>query len=285
MERLPCEFSLIRYVPDVVKGEFVNIGVVLREAGQASGRTAVRFTRDWRRVRCVDADADIGLLEGMEQEFRGRLESGTSVREPKGLMEVLEDTLSNAVQITEGKATLAENMAAQMDELMRMYVEPMRVPRERGKSPRASILGAMRQAFEGVGVWGLMSHGIRASTYTQAGDPLRLDCGYRVKTSAEAVTKVFQAISLGNDVEAAKGLAFSASYLREGFLSNEGARLELTAIIEPRESIGALEDTVSDAVQRYVFGKTMMEDQAIRVRTVANMGAIAGTAKDELLEM
>ena len=32
-ERLQCEFSLIRYVPDVVKGEFANIGVVLREAG------------------------------------------------------------------------------------------------------------------------------------------------------------------------------------------------------------------------------------------------------------
>ncbi len=28
-----CEFFLLRYVPDVVKGEFVNIGVVLLEAG------------------------------------------------------------------------------------------------------------------------------------------------------------------------------------------------------------------------------------------------------------
>ena len=32
-ERVQCEFFLIRYVPDVVKGEFVNIGVLLREAG------------------------------------------------------------------------------------------------------------------------------------------------------------------------------------------------------------------------------------------------------------
>ena len=30
-ERVQYEFSLIRYVPDVVKGEFANIGVVLRE--------------------------------------------------------------------------------------------------------------------------------------------------------------------------------------------------------------------------------------------------------------
>ena len=35
-DRIPCEFFLIRYVPDVVKGEFANIGVVLREAGSSS---------------------------------------------------------------------------------------------------------------------------------------------------------------------------------------------------------------------------------------------------------
>ena len=32
-DRVPCEFFLLRYVPDVVKGEFVNIGVLLRESG------------------------------------------------------------------------------------------------------------------------------------------------------------------------------------------------------------------------------------------------------------
>ncbi len=69
-ERLPCEFFLIRYVPDVVKGEFTNIGVVLREAAAGSGserlsRSVVRFTRDWSRVRCMDQDADVGLLEAL----------------------------------------------------------------------------------------------------------------------------------------------------------------------------------------------------------------------------
>ena len=39
-ERLPCEFFLIRYVPDVVKGEFVNIGVLLREAAAGVGGVA-----------------------------------------------------------------------------------------------------------------------------------------------------------------------------------------------------------------------------------------------------
>src|ERR1039458_2332077 len=49
-----CEFFLLRYVPDAVKDEFVNLGVVLYEPGKAGSAQAgfadVRFTRDWRRV-------------------------------------------------------------------------------------------------------------------------------------------------------------------------------------------------------------------------------------------
>src|ERR1700727_2404420 len=92
-ERVQCEFFLIRYVPDVVKGEFTNIGVLLREAGRDDS-AVVRFTRDWSRVRCMDADADIGLLEGLEGEIASRLQ--VSVKEASGLkpvMEILQDTL------------------------------------------------------------------------------------------------------------------------------------------------------------------------------------------------
>ena len=32
-DRRECEFSLIRYIPDPVKSEFVNIGVMLRDLG------------------------------------------------------------------------------------------------------------------------------------------------------------------------------------------------------------------------------------------------------------
>ncbi len=101
-ERRACEFQLLRYVPDPVRNEFVHIGVLLRDAG-APGRTEIRFTRDWRRVRCLDPDADTALLEAMETELRRRLQN-----EPEGrLMRLLEESLSLGVQITETKAYLA----------------------------------------------------------------------------------------------------------------------------------------------------------------------------------
>src|SRR5271157_4314571 len=135
--RRACEFQLLRYVPDTVRNEYVHIGVILREQGSATP-AEVRFTRDWRRVRCLDPDADTALLEGMESELRRRLADPPLDRESPGrLMRILEESLSLNVQMTEPKAYLAESMPAGMEELMRLYVETQareRIPRVVGRA-------------------------------------------------------------------------------------------------------------------------------------------------------
>jgi hypothetical protein len=280
-ERVQCEFFLIRYVPDVVKGEFVNIGVLLREAGgvvpgDTPGGAVVRFTRDWNRVRCLDADADIGLLEALEGEIGARLRmAGTDAPGIKPVMEILEDTLANSVQMTEVKACLAESLPAELEQLMKMYVEPLKVKTERKRTGRAAIAGAMRTEFERAGVWGLMRKRIAASLYTRAGDPMKIDCGYR----PNGVVRMFQAVSLEGDVEAAKGLAYSAPQLMEGVQRVEAARLELTAIVEP---LRAVSDTEDEAMERYRFGVEAMERQQIRVVTMSDLARVAETARVEL---
>ena len=68
------EFFLLRYVPDAVKDEFVNVGLVMLEPGaDGAGFADVRFTRDWRRVRCLDPQADVEMLEALERDIRGQL--------------------------------------------------------------------------------------------------------------------------------------------------------------------------------------------------------------------
>jgi Protein of unknown function (DUF3037) len=274
-ERLPCEFFLIRYVPDVVKGEFANIGVLLREAGRDDS-AVVRFTRDWTRVRCMDADADIGLLESLESDIGARLQmAGTDAPGIKPVMEILQDTLANSVQMTEVKVCLAESLPAEIEQLMRMYVEPLKVKTERKRTGRAAIAGAMRTEFERAGVWGLMRKRIAASLYTRVGDPMKIDCGYR----PNGVIRMFQAVSLEGDVEAAKGLAYSAPQLIEGVQRVEAARLELTAIVEPLRTVS---DTEDEAMERYRFGVEAMERQEIRVVTVSDLVRVAETARMEL---
>jgi len=282
MQRLPCEFFLIRYVPDVVKGEFTNIGVLLREVGAGGGSATpaiplVRFTRDWSRVRCMDPDADIDLLEALEPEITSRLR--TAALDPKPVMQVLEDTLSNSLQITEPRACLAESVAAELDQLMRMYVEPLKVKVSRQRTGRAAIAAAMRTEFERAGVWPLMRKRISASLYTAPGDPMRIDCGYRAdakQTDASTIIRMFQAVSLEGDVEAAKVLAYTAPQLRDGVGRVEQATLELTAVVEP------IRGFKEDSAERYRFGVETMERQAIRVMTVSDLARIAETARIEL---
>ena len=274
-QRRACEFQLLRYVPDVVRNEYVHIGVILREQG--SPRAEVRFTRDWRRVRCLDPDADTALLEAMESELRRQLQSGDR-EEPAGrLMRLLEESLSLGVQLTESKAYLAESIPAGMEELMRLYVEPRpreRVPRLSG---RAAIQARMRTEFEHAGVWELLRKRIAASEYTRPGDPLRIDAGYR----PNGIVRMFHAVSLEPGVEMAKVLAFSSAGLRAGVARVEKAELELTAVIEPAARLGA-SDEEPERLALYRFGVETMEEHQIRVLTTSDLGRVAETARREL---
>ena len=274
-ERIQCEFLLLRYVPDSVKNEFVNIGVMLREAGRTE-TTQVRLTRDWSRVRCMDADADVALLEALESELAARVREGGAGSKPA--MEMLEESLSNSVQMSEMRGALAESMAAEMEQLLRMYVEPVREKTTRRRTGRAAIAATMRGEFERAGVWELMRKRIAAGQYTRPGDPLRLDCGYRHGQGAAAQVRIFHAVSLEGDLEAAKVLAFAAERLREGVRRVERAELDLAAVVEPLRQVGG----GTDGEDRYRYGVETMEEQAIRVLTVADLARAAATAKMEL---
>jgi hypothetical protein len=133
----------------------------------------------------------------------------------------------------------------------------------------------MRMRFEHAGVWGLMQKRIAAAKYTRPGDPLKIDCGYR----PNGVIRMFQAVSLGGDTEAAKGLAFSRADLEAGVMRLEQAELELTAVVEPLREI-AEEDT--EEMEQYRFGVETMERHRIRVLTTADLERVAETARREL---
>ncbi len=269
--RRECEFQLLKYVPDPVRNEYVHIGVILREQGSAHAE--VRFTRDWRRVRCLDSDADTAQLEGMENELRLRLEGETGGK----LMRILEEALSMSVQMTEPKGYLAESLPAGMEELMKLYVEPP--PRERTSklSGRAAIHARMRSEFEHAGVWDLLRKRIAVSEYTRPGDPLRIDAGYR----PNGLIRMFHAVSFEPGLETAKVLAFSAAAMRSGVERVEKAQLELTALIEPAVHLGAT-DEAPERLEMYRFGVETMEEQQIRVLTTSDMGRVAETARREL---
>jgi hypothetical protein len=258
----------VRYVPDPIKNEFVNIGVLLREAGRPES-AVVRFTKDWSRVRCVDPDADVAGLEALEIEIRQRL-----LEDGQPVIKTLEDSFSQLLQITPSKGCLAESMPAEIEQLMQLHVESRKRPSTVKRGGRVAILGRMRREFEHAGVWDLLRKRIPAASYTRPGDPLRIDCGYR----PNGIVRMFHAVSLEGDSELAKVLTFSAPALTEGVRRVENADLELTAIVEP------VKDSQDDEerLAQYRFAIETMETQRIRVLTTSDLGRVAETARREL---
>ena len=135
----------------------------------------------------------------------------------------------------------------------------------------------MRTEFERAGVWELLRKRIAASEYTRAGDPLRIDVGYR----PNGIVRMFHAVSLEPGVEMAKVLAFSAAGLRAGVERVEKAELELTAVIEPAARLGATGEE-PERLELYRFGVETMEEHQIRVLTTSDLGRVAETARREL---
>jgi hypothetical protein len=270
-----CEFLLIRYVPDPVKNEFVNIGVLLRAAGEESGgESLLRFTRSWSRVRCVDPDADVAAFEALEAEIRQKLRASSDL---KPILASLEDTLSNNLQITPAQGCLAENLPAKMDQLMQMLVESRKREAVSRKGGRQAIYGTMRTHFERAGVWELMRKRIEVTSYTARADNLRIDCGYR-----NGRVRMFHAVSL-DDTDAAKVLAFTSAKLAAGVKRIEGVDLELTAVVEPlRRGADGEFELDADQLSIYDAGKTTMEENGIQVISTLLLPQIAEAARREL---
>lgn len=264
-DKKQLEFFTLRYVPDAVKDEAVNIGVLLVETGaNGAGFAGVRVTADWSRVRCLDPDADIEWLQALEADLRGRL-AGDRAR----LLEKLQDALSNSLQLSPPKACLAEDPQEEMARLAEMYLEAPRRAGKRGVTARQAIHHRMRDAFTAAGVWELMHKRIAAAEYGLKGDPLRIDCGYR----PNGVMKMFHAVALTADVDAAKVLAFSFPLLAAGMREKLGIKSELTAITE---------DALDRGNEAVTFAVAALEQARIAVARESDLPRLAQAARAEL---
>lgn len=269
IEQQKCSFFLLRYVPDAVKNEFVNVGLVLLPE---SGRTELRFTRDWSRAKCLDPQADTDLLESLESDLRAQLLDSNGGRDQ--ILRKIQDSFSNSLQASEFKACLAESPAEEADALAKMYLETGRRGAPRETSARQTILARMRQEFETSGAWPLMTKEIKAADYTRPGDPLKIDCGY--SPLANGTVKMFHALALpadANAVNAAKVLAFSIPQLAEGIRKKENKQAQLTAVVD---------DGLEREDPSIGFAFETLEQQNVQVATLGQMPGLAALAAREL---
>jgi hypothetical protein len=262
-----CEFFLLRYAPDAVKGEFVNVGVVLFEE---NGFADVKFTHDFRRVKCLDASADIEVLTELEKEIRARIKDGGPDREK--ILNKLRDSFSSTLQISSSKAVLTESPQKEIELLAKTYLEsPPHEKEAREARGRQAILQRMQSAFEAEGVWDIpqMRKRVAVKDYTRAGDPMRIDCGY----SPNGIVKLFHAVSLASDPDSAKILAFTYPQLAEGIARADKKKSELTAVTE---------DELAKDDESTAFALETLSKSKIKIIAVTEMDRIARLAREEL---
>jgi len=111
-----CEYFVFRYVPNPIKEEFVNIGVAVLGS---KGAISVKFTKDWSRVKRLDPAADIEMLKAFAAEASVRL---TSPVDCEALLRWMEESFSNAIQLSPRKALVTDDPATESQRLAEMYL-------------------------------------------------------------------------------------------------------------------------------------------------------------------
>lgn len=265
-ERRQVEFFLLRYVPHAVRQEFVNIGVLMVEDGENGAVFAdVRFAKDWRRVRCLDPQVDVEVIEAVLKEIRAEV---GEIRDRTMLLKRMEDSFSNLIQLSGPMAVVTASPAEEIETMAAMFVNEARSGGARVLTGRGLILSAMRDAFELAGVAKFLTP-VPAAPYTKAGDPFTFDFGYNTGTEI----KLFHAVTLKAGVETAVTLAARYPKISPVMAKVTGVTPALTAVIDDDLDRG------QDAVQ---FALSMMEEERIRIAVAAEMPGIAEVARREL---
>src|SRR5579864_7256349 len=229
-----CAYHVVRYHPNLIRDEWVNIGVLLLDP--ATGRVRQRWLdepADLVRLRRLHPAADEDLLLRLPAEF-DRQFAGREL-EAEAILEKFDETLSNAVQLSPRKGLLARDPDAELDRLYREQVEPVREPR-RGTAEirtRNDVRSRAADYFRTEKILRLMQRAVRVEEFTVPGDPMRIDFSYRRNGTRGFV----HAVALGRDPGQAKLLAFTADAIRE-----RAGSTEFLAVTEREPARGNVRD-------------------------------------------
>jgi hypothetical protein len=248
----PCAYHVVRYQPNLIRDEWVNIGVLLFIPGRgpSTGRVRQRWLEepaDLVRLRRLHPAADEELLLRLPAEF-DRQFAGLEMN-AEAILDKFDDTLSNAVQLAPRKGLLSRDPDAELDRLFREQVEPLRETR-RGAAEirtRSDVRARAADFFRSEKILRFMQRGVRVEEFTAPGDPMRIDFSYRRNGTRGFV----HSVALGRDPAQAKLFAYTAGAIRERLKPSE-----FLAVTE-REPAG------SNVRDRFVSG--ILEENDIQV--------------------
>jgi hypothetical protein len=216
-------YHILRYVPDLVRDEWVNIGVLV--FNPETGERRLRLIEDqdeYNRVRRLHPWADEALLRALRDDLENRLDSGIGAKSSDGgvpseipwqrILSKWEETLSNALQIAPQKGVLADDLDVEVE---RLYADHVAVPRRRIRpglpSGRAGIRSYCAQVFRQARIWHRIEKSVRVAEFTFPGDPARLDYSYHRNGTRGFV----HTLSVTRAPQDAKSLSYNVRHIAE----------------------------------------------------------------------
>lgn len=242
-EEPKLRYRILRYLPNLMRDEWVNIGVLIEDPDAA--RYSMRIVEEpseIARVRRLHPSADENLLRQLAGDFDGILRSADVVKR----IEELNRTSSTTLQFSPLKGVFAADLEAELERVYREQVAPPSRTRVGiVESARGWIKARLDDVLRRHRVPGLERR-IRVEEFTEPGDSFKLDYAYR-----NGVRGFLHAVAIGRDPVQAKVLAYTAGRVR--------ARInhcEFTAITEAEPEPGN---------RRHAFISRLFEDNRISV--------------------
>lgn len=188
-----CAYRVLRYTPNLVRDEWVNIGVLVYDPQSGERRLRlIEEQEEYTRVRRLHPQADESLLRALRDNLEDRFDAarGSNGHAANGgapggsaLQELLrkwDDTLSNALQLAPQKGVISSDLDAELERLYEDHVAPPRTPSRIGApGSRMQMRSYCSQVFRQARIWDRIQTTVRASEFTFPGDPMRIDYSYR----------------------------------------------------------------------------------------------------------
>jgi hypothetical protein len=245
---------ILRYMPDPLRDEWVNIGVLVFDP--ETGERRLRLIEDqeeFHRIRRLHPLAEESLLRGLRDSLEdrfdaaGRIYGQSSNSRPEWMLELCKwDQIWSAVlKLAEPKGTRATDLDA---ELERLYKSRVAVPRVLGRAGLPGSRGSLRaycsQVFKQAHLWDRLEKSVRASEFTFPGDPMRFDYSYRRNGTRGFV----QTLSVSRAPADAKVLAYTAKRIYEkGAFAPEFTAVTDVSLEASNERYRFVRDTLREA--------------------------------------
>jgi len=227
-----CAYRVLRYTPNLVRDEWLNIGVLLFDPSTGERRLRlIEEQEEYNRVRRLHPQADETLLRALRDDLEDRFQSAAA-KSSNGsstswlqLLGKWDETLSNALQLAPQKGVHATDLDAELERLYADHVAMQRAPSRVGApGSRAQMRSYCSQVFRQARLWERIEKSVRAAEFTFPGDPMRLDYSYRRNGTRGFV----QNLSVSRAPADAKLLAYTA----ERITAKAGLKTEFAAVTD-----------------------------------------------------